>query len=192
MSQPDWSKAPADATHWGPDTGPGGYVACWYKYDAVDGWFYMYEDRLPDAWCPCHGPVSHNRRLQLAKRPRQTFELAKPDTWNGEGLPPVGTVCEYRDAFLKWHQVEIFGIDKVQRRIFASPWTNVPYSACSAPECFRAIRTPEQIAAEEREKAIDEMLIDAANRDNLISLDLDSRAVAAALYGAGYRKVGVQ
>ncbi|HHJ1495621.1 TPA: hypothetical protein ACQGQ1_000955 [Pseudomonas aeruginosa] len=81
--------------------------------------------------------------------------LDKP--WNGQGLPPVGTVCEYLDANLEWYEVEIFGIDKAQRRIFASPWMTIPYMGCSAPECFRPSRTPEQIAAEEREKAISEM-----------------------------------
>ena len=50
--------------------------------------------------------------------------------------------------------------------------------------CYRPFRTPEQIAAEEREKALDAMVATSPLLDKGWS-----RLVCKALYDAGYRRV---
>lgn len=52
-------------------------------------------------------------------------------------------------------------------------------------EYFRPIRTPEQIAAEERDKAIEGMIADTNILTGIMS---DRRIMAGQLYDAGYRK----
>lgn len=119
---------------------------------------------------------------------------SRPSVWNGTGLPPVGAVCEIhgtvgqelRDEKFSWRRVEIiahtnFGGDDV------SVGRDV---ACATlgwgiATKFRPIRTPEQIAAEERKAAVDEMRamfkFSDAQQEML-------RAVCYSLYDAGYRK----
>lgn len=59
---------------------------------------------------------------------------------------------------------------------------SVPLRSCS----FRPIRTPEQIAAEEREKAIDQIVKDSMTGLMFTAKHI-SRDHAIALYNAGYR-----
>lgn len=114
-----------------------------------------------------------------------------PAVWDGKGIPPADTVCEFNSNWAHaaggstWHIVTV---------VFSSAESYV-VRRNSAPEgettelCgpatgyeisrFRPIRTPEQIAAEEREKAIDDM--------ERIVPHLGSVA-AGKLYDAGYRK----
>ena len=54
---------------------------------------------------------------------------------------------------------------------------------------FRPIRTPEQIAADERENTIDQMINDTSILTGIMS---DRRIMAGQLYDAGYRKTDVQ
>ncbi len=164
----DWSKAPEGATHWEP-TGPEFHEG-WMKKEG-NKWFYW--GKGSEQW------VSARHYCDVSAEREATFEERPQEPWNGQGLPPVGTVCEYLDANLEWYEVEIFGIDKAQRRIFASPWMTIPYMGCSAPECFRPSRTPEQIAAEERAKAIEEMCF---------AVETLTVKQAKALFGAGYRR----
>ncbi|HHW2202117.1 TPA: hypothetical protein ACUT9V_003308 [Pseudomonas aeruginosa] len=165
----DWSKAPEGATH-----------------------YHITEDINP--WRKIEGTVAYEHYRGKWLRVNSFNEGYMPDyyvpipreTWDGQGLPPVGTVCEYLDANLEWHEVEIFGIDKAQRRIFASPWMTIPYMGCSAPECFRPSRTPEQIAAEEREKAALEMAALMSGHEDR-SKDC-FKVLGEILYDAGYRR----
>lgn len=43
MDKPDWSKAPAGATHWGPESED--WLECWYRY-TLKGW----EVYIPEHW----------------------------------------------------------------------------------------------------------------------------------------------
>ena len=52
-------------------------------------------------------------------------------------------------------------------------------------ELFRPIRTPEQVAAEDRDKAIEGMIADTNILTGIMS---DRRIMAGQLYDAGYRK----
>lgn len=120
--------------------------------------------------------------------------------WNGEGLPPVGTVCEWAGCTYApedpkepdlhvGDQVKIIAHFKdgefdlaaftfnpgIHNSARGAAWVNQ-----GSHGCFRPIRTPEQIAAEEREKAV---------RDMLLCLKSPlAEATAYDLYDAGYRK----
>ena len=103
-------------------------------------------------------------------------------SWNGEGLPPVGSAsCEYLGAhkYDEWTVVNIFAhyghtvfVD------FGDGWRAEDDSSR-----FRPIRTAEQVAAEEREKEIADMM--EVTSDGITCMDRDD---ALALYKAGYRK----
>lgn len=126
------------------------------------------------------GSVSafHNpRRYQFR------YETLRPSPWIGEGLPPVGTVCEYKrivDAAWKQLKVKYHGTDFSVLEVNGDDvvmW-NVHYGA------FRPIRTPEQIAAEECRAAVNEIGdILIANRGTATEYHQ-----AGLIYAAGYRK----
>lgn len=102
--------------------------------------------------------------------------------WTGEGLPPVGTVCEYLYTEAKeWRAGEVVAIRggmAIVCDLDDDGAESVP------PHGLRPLRTPEQIAAEERARAIDEMWSvywqpEAPTAKEALGL----------LYDAGYRKV---
>ncbi|MBX6715044.1 hypothetical protein ISF18_31970 [Pseudomonas aeruginosa] len=79
--------------------------------------------------------------------------------WDGQGLPPVGTVCEVKHRDIGWVRCEI-----VAHKSFscgglthAIAWIDENTLDQSQGLRFRQLRTPEQIAAEEREKAVGDM-----------------------------------
>lgn len=79
---------------------------------------------------------------------------AEPE-WTGEGLPPVRTVCEMQDGIGAWLKVEIFA----DHKRYVHGWDEdrrISYFS-NDPKEFRLIKTPEQIAAENRDAAIKEM-----------------------------------
>lgn len=106
-----------------------------------------------------------------------TFDLL--DAWDGSGFPPIGTVCVYpRAEGDEWRKCEIVahyfaGVAAVD--VLDST------AVCMLASLFRPIKTPEQIAAEERLHAIDEM------NDLILGWGVEKRMLAA-LYDAGYRK----
>ena len=105
--------------------------------------------------------------------------------WGGDGLPPAGTICELQhmswDAD-RWEKREI---------LYAGSRYLVTTDPDSAGEIgsyiwevqFRPILTAEQVAAEEREKAIKDMM--EVTSDGISCIGQDD---ALALYKAGYRK----
>ncbi len=119
--------------------------------------------------------------------------------WDGQGLPPVGTVCEFaggtyspEDPFdndlREGDRVTIIAHFKDGDLDLAAftfnPQVRNPDRGAACVEqgaygCFRPIRTPEQIAAEEREKAIKEMCF----AEETLTVKQ-----AKALYDAGYRR----
>lgn len=99
--------------------------------------------------------------------------------WNGEGLPPAGTVCEFsRKGCGNWGRVEILYVGK--QRIFFRDRDGDELSRSHGESEFRPIRTAEQIAADEREAGI------AGIRQTLISNAKGS--IESAIWDAGYRK----
>lgn len=84
--------------------------------------------------------------------------------WNGEGLPPVGTVCEFYDCE-SWSEVRVKFIgDKYAVLQDLNFDIERVYCVADKPDKFRPIRTPEQIEAERRERVTKQMF-DVWSRD---------------------------
>ena len=125
--------------------------------------------------------------------------LSKPadaPAWNGEGHPPLGTICEFTRSESPFAKCEV---------VFSSPWVTVVRGKGFDDDAvdiavdyndrharFRPIRTPEQIAADER-------LHKVRNAHSAIARTLDkykndissqsvSREVVEAMIDAGYIK----
>lgn len=129
----DWSKAPAGATHFGPESEE--WIAAWYKLDKGE-WFAMLTSD-DDQWdySPC---VDDERVSQMIQRPAE---------WNGTCLPPAGTVCEGRGRLDgEWREVVVLA-HRIGRAV-VSFTDHERLQWCEAEE-LRPIRTAEQIAAEE-------------------------------------------
>lgn len=121
--------------------------------------------------------------------------------WNGEGLPPIGLRVRIPDDmacgndFLKQFEgmeVDIVGHTEkhagVPLAVFKYGDVHSPryHALCGDNGNFEPIRTPEQIAAEERNTAIGEMLNGLSG--NATYGDIAHR-ICAQIYDAGYRKV---
>lgn len=120
--------------------------------------------------------------------------------WDGNGLPPVGTVCEFaggtpcpEDPFDKdlKEGMPVTIIAHIKGGDFTlaaftfdpkNPDRGMVQVEMGNFGCFRPIRTPEQIAAEERDKAITE----------IADILRGHRDIAELLYDAGYRKQVVE
>lgn len=109
--------------------------------------------------------------------------------WNGEGLPPVGTVCEFMKHNSppapegQWTVGDIRYVSDCYVIIGGDGCEHAHHPRnCS----FRPVRTPEQIARLEKSRACDEMF------GVILSLTEDRRHnrsdICEALYDAGYRK----
>lgn len=134
--------------------------------------------------------------LEAEVRPTESVALHYQEVgritrqWNGDGLPPVGTVCEYLlKTSNQWHKCEIryHMIPSDFGELRAIVWNpNLKFDQISNSNWeFRPLRTPEQIAAEERDKAIEGMIADTNILTGIMS---DRRIMAGQLYDAGYRK----
>jgi len=169
-SKIDWSKAPADATHYQAATH--GVFECWLK----PGHAVRVSRGEPD-W----------REDDYADDLIATSAIKRP--WSGEGLPPVGVVCEFKSPSSGgWLKARI---------IFVSAWTVVLYVFFEHDEhCysvsafekgnlqFRPIRTNEQNAADEREQALQAACdVVGCQVGSIYGVD-----VVKKLIDAGYRK----
>jgi hypothetical protein len=100
--------------------------------------------------------------------------------WTGEGLPPTGTVCERNIARQAWCSTEIVAVAREGDAVaFEDASGQKGWSSCSSS--FRPIRTPEQIAAEEREFSIIEI-------ERVAMSGGSAKTMAEAIHDAGYRK----
>jgi hypothetical protein len=128
----DWSKAPEGATH-GRKTYAG---FDWYK--VVDGNFCC--SSRHGHWEPAVTSMSMCEIRPIATE------------WMGEGLPPVGTVCEINYAE-EWMRCEVIYHFNARAEMVAAAIVDigdVRTVTQAIAECFRPIRTAEQIAADER------------------------------------------
>ena len=173
MNEIDWSKAPEWATKHGIS---GAFKSpVWFddkKYTYVDGQQGGKEFFYADA---C---------TYAAKDFSQVSERPTTPSWSGEGLPPVGVVCEYQRSDVSYRQtwvkvtVKYISLSLVVLEHFAGKNEFVE----SRDSCvFRPIRTPEQIAADARDAAAVELY-------DLISGPGDNMAAAKRVYDAGYRR----
>ncbi|HBO9015094.1 TPA: hypothetical protein L5D31_005575 [Pseudomonas aeruginosa] len=162
----DWNTAPEGATHWEPRGSL--YREGWMK-KVGNKWSYWAEGRK--AW------ISGTSAGNVSAEREATFEARPQEAWDGHGLPPTGLLVEWKA-----------GLDHEWRRVTVLAYANgdawlQPEDGNSFivgnPANFRRIRTPEQIAAEEREKAIEEMCF----AEETLTVKQ-----AKALYEAGYRR----
>jgi hypothetical protein len=135
----DWSKAPEATT---------GAMQADFKH--TEGGF-GHVEFLP----------SHSCRNEYSEGPGAWIYHEKPKPWDGKGLPPAGTVCELRNvsAGTDWSEATVVF---ASRNVVVWDWAGEPAinGLCTAyghAVEMRPIRTAEQIAAEERDKAIKEM-----------------------------------
>ncbi|HFI2220143.1 TPA: hypothetical protein ACHY14_000784 [Pseudomonas aeruginosa] len=159
----DWSKAPEGATHYhiGDDINPWRKIKDTVAYEHYRGkWLRVNsfnEGCMPGYYVPI-----------------------PQETWNGQGLPPVGTVCEYRHMIWpEYRPCEIRYISEESLVAYDDAQEQF-YRTCDM--LFRPVRTLEQIAAEEREAGISDMqtITDGAGPTVYAKL--------SALYDAGYRR----
>ncbi|EOV3796749.1 TPA: hypothetical protein ACNRRD_006551 [Pseudomonas aeruginosa] len=164
----DWNTAPEGATHWEPRGivfGEG-----WMK-KVGNEWSYWLEgsEVWAGVWADCF--VSAEREA--------TFEARPQEAWDGQGLPPVGTVCQYRHMIWpEYRPCEIRYISEESLVAYDDAQEQL-YRTCDM--LFRPIRTPEQIAAEEREKAVGDMAMSIQGVPY-------QYPTLYALYDAGYRR----
>lgn len=182
----DWSKAPEGATHW--DTGLHGRTPGWMRLDGTT-WY----------WWPADGAKCERKWFVCCETyPSETKEfVARPITWTGEGLPPVGTVCEIRAHKLNgWSPATI---KFASRNVIVWDWEAEPAlnGLCTAYAHaieIRPIRTAEQIAEEARITELN-LMVGAIKDypggrhgvDHLTQLRIHEEACID-LYDAGWRK----
>lgn len=179
----DWSKAPEGATHW--DTGMNNRVAGWMKLD--DGVWYWWPAK--DAVCALKWHASLNQHMI---RPEGFIE--RPAPWNGEGLPLVESIIRIVPGLTPiWDVAEQFvGVDCRLKAVFMLGETQMVAVECIESGqccCFWAsmVRTPEQIAEEERYKEIEQL---AAIISAFCDPDpIDSSGLAGVIYYAGWQQV---
>lgn len=89
---------------------------------------------------------------------RQLEKLLRGEQWDGTGLPPVGTECEFLSNDTTWGKVVIIGYDG--DRVVFKPSGETYYGIePSERQIFRPLRT-------ERDKAIEQMLSTVTNYNN--------------------------
>lgn len=116
-------------------------------------------------------------------------ELSAPQ-WNGEGLPPVGVVCEFSPRLVgTWNKAKILYIG--QRYVIVDEDGVDTSEQCYfvGTSKFRPIRTPEQIAAQERESAVAKMkeCFDSISDDLMPTSNKYLETLFGALHDAGLR-----
>ncbi|MBI6554470.1 hypothetical protein YA0850_18905 [Pseudomonas veronii] len=171
----DLTKKPDGATHINPHSGL--WVKC---FGGNSGSYQFFKD---GEWEMGFGCMSNSY-----------LEIARPEPWTGEGLPPVGAVCEYRCGYVEqpysYAECTVIAhfVGESGKSLAAFAYVahdGVVQLGRGMAELFRPIRTPEQIAVEEREKAIEVMIADTNILTGIMS---DRRIMAGQLYDAGYRK----
>jgi len=117
----------------------------------------------------------------------------RPEPWTGEGLPPVGAVCEmHRETYFEidWQPVTLLCVG--QAKAFFRDKEGCEWSRPLRELSFRPIRTPEQIAADQRLHDIRNALtaIKAGQQQFPNDLVRGNIVVATveAMIDAGYRK----
>ncbi|HFI2210284.1 TPA: hypothetical protein ACGPPQ_002864 [Pseudomonas aeruginosa] len=160
----DWSTAPEGATHWEPRGSL--YLEGWMR-KVGNKWSYWAEGRK--VW------VSGTPGCNVSAEREATFEARPQEAWDGQCLPPVGVrVSVFDDGDLVYGHGES---GEVIAHVENCAVIRMSYGL----GCFTAknLCTPEQIAAEEREKAIEEMCF----AEETLTVKQ-----ATALYDAGYRR----
>lgn len=97
-ASPNWSKGPADASHWGE--GCEQWMEAFYKFDGADTYYAPRAD-IGRGWFQLDVPLPADRIAQLIARPAGDFSGPLLDfgprsdapQWDGQGEPPPGARC---------------------------------------------------------------------------------------------------
>lgn len=171
----DRSKAPEGATHWSPGNRGRFILEAYWRPDG-EGTY--------DCWAITGNPYWKTTRARL---PDYAVEIGP--AWTGEGLPPVGVVCIVTPHNTLWG---FLVVDDYECKVLAYHG-DFAWLDCGGTQFittrtdkvdFRPIRTPEQIAAEECDKAVQAMLGEFEHAGSLTS----HYEVCEVLHKAGYRK----
>lgn len=185
-SKIDWSKAPEGCI---------GAFTSKHDFRSVGfSSFFVITKRYSDygAQAGCSGEDQDGKEYHVFEKYWDYHE--KPASWSGEGLPPVGVVCELRCLPVGgWGKAEIKYMSETQCVwLWLREDGGYQVELAEVPDetrmAFRPIRTPEQIATELADQAIKE-IAGIICRDG--AFDIDDPEVtesAVALYDAGYRK----
>lgn len=164
----DWSSAPEGATHYSEHP----YATYrWLKDSPLS-----YYDETFDKWVKYTSDIGAEHLSNSVEKPNKI--------WDGVGHPQIGTVCEYfKHAKYKtsWIKVKVVFIGE-NLIVFEHGANGNEFSEQITDVSLRPIKTPDQIAAEERLHAIEEMI-------ELVAGDSSFNEVMSILYDAGYRKV---
>lgn len=183
MSEIDWDKAPEGATHYLPENPARGHM--WVKITGA----FVYAALGGREFCGWEFWGANPSCIDEFK------PVSRPSpAWSGEGLPPVGSTCEYIGG--KHGMPEPWPVEIVHHYhggacmavAFLYARDGQTRVAGAIDSCFRPIRTPEQIAADERTKACDRMygvILDSIPEERR----KNGSDICEALYDAGYRKV---
>lgn len=168
MNQVDWSKAPEGATHW-DSRGNACTIGFMKPGVRADEWEYF---GISGDWI-LYGPIGRSLKESMIARPEAL-------TWGGDGRPPAGVTCQYQhDQHCGvWYEGEILYISNEYTIVKGGVTGEQQYYTRNLS--FRPIRTPEQIAAEEREQCIQDI---ASNIGRGTFYEDAER-----LYELGYRK----
>lgn len=182
MNNIDWNEAPEWATGHGLMNGGFGIEKVWFNAEQ-----YQYQHMRGRGG---YGPYPFGDGNAAIGEIH--FQQHRPAPWSGEGLPPAGTVCEVLNNTLdrpEWERCTILFIGKF-KAVYESESCHERVADVSESWMisFRPIRTPEQIAAEEREKAIEALAVELAGHWSSEAVSLQ-RETAAYLHDIGYRRV---
>ena len=174
----DWNEAPEWAV------GHGEVTCITTKKIWFNDLVYMYVgDSRSYTWSGADPELAHNHSRRSIKN-----VTMRPTPWTGAGLPPVGTVCEFMKHNSppapegQWTVGTIRYVSDYTVIIGGDKCENVHHPRnCS----FRPIRTPEQIAAEEREKVVEEMMLATSS---LGHSDVSKRILCRELVAAGFSR----
>jgi hypothetical protein len=182
MSNVDWSKAPEGATHWQPENSK--LLGAWFKIREGSRLFKMQGQKN---WLEYEGPLSDLGKM-----------IERPSSWTGEGLPPVGTKCEMRlwpngeweicqPAYYLEQPIDHSDQVVVYQNSLGGDVCYILDPPCAGSIEFRPIRTPEQIAAEERngaQKDIKHIILTSFKID-----PVTASSIAGVIADSQYRKV---
>lgn len=171
----DWSKAPEGAMVLLKHVRDGSYAVSESYDDEAKTW---------------HWPGPRYSFNLMPSMWRIVAERQTTQPWSGEGLPPVGVVCEIAEStgdliisYPAGHKVKIYAhfthVNGTEIAAFADDAAQV--YGCGYYRIFRPIRTPDQIAADERESYIRRM------QNGTESLGFDEYEICATLYDKGLR-----
>jgi len=166
------TKIQSGATHWNPNAGPD-----WYCLQSDDSFVYYLET---EGWNKSYaGNETLGALIPVEELMAQHngANSEPPHEWNGEGLPPVGTLC--RLTIGEWAHSNA-RITHMGKGVFCYEVSGTEYTGSVCDATFTPIKS-------EREKAIEAMSL-AISRSTYLTKDL-TNAIAAALYNEGYRKV---